>query len=1010
MIESIKSTIINILTYISDTFGVFAYLLLVPLLLWLYTKKLPVSKQLRFSKILVSVFLKGIFYVLITLILLSAFYVSVSQFNIDRSFSLLLIISLGSISLPCGLFIVEAMRRNQSIPVKWPLLWMMIFILELEATYCLEKQFSNNQYLLYIEVLCISGTLFINTTWLRHFKNIFRIKPKEYSLDECMDLLYDPFYQIISNYLIEESDRCIVIDGRWGMGKTHFIKVWLYMNSLENDLESIWKNINIRIEEEKQNADNENYFSFLNKYDWDYIRGLDKLYLTLNGVHNLSQLKQTLFKKLKWKNEQEWLLQASPLINHFMKLDLQTYVDKTTGETVIDFDDVSLMLRNYVLIFDDLERYRGDYPELFGFITVLCEEYSVKFIVLTNSQQLKGYPGFTADSSDNGQENKPDAANTDYVLNSKEEEQDLQEPSNDMIEDQTFDAIKEPLLDDSDNPNRIPSSLKDDEEYILKEMHFGRAGYMNDLTNTEGIEIETPYFYYKQFLEKSRVELIHIHPLDENTIKSLLYKDLQIYLKSYSKSNTLGPNIAELNNPEGYLFKALVYIATHQCHLLGIYNLRVVKDVFFRLFSIMDNDYQEQYRQSSYINNPYILLFTWNCLLIAKVQLITGKYSPVNFVSGNADDEFYQENPEDDDETLLSQTVLSTPDTELCIKKVRSALNGSFISIHNIMFFANDNFIHDLNNYCSKTNNRNLRPVDCKFLISSLQEFDQKLIDNLLAAGGFDEYHAYPALVKRISFITSLLYLNQKMSVAKHNTQTYCNLIKIIDTFIHKYYSTTQSIISKKNKLYIFDHYTQLENRLLLSILKYFKVPEYNSIKKPSLDNFIISMIDSFDADYDSIAMLGFAFEYINNHPKSCNDSSSISIKETFNISTLVKYQNKLPSLLLKCDTHEKNISDLLFQDNVYDYVRIFWLGWLSLCLNSLLESKTRTQSDIEALAATVNKLRQALRLFRASYAGTLGDQALRSLSEGLENLSERIDELKAHPRDVEHLEPNSLN
>lgn len=181
----------------------------------------------------------------------------------------------------------------------------------------------------------------------------------------------DNLIETINNYIHEENQYALQIDGEWGTGKTYFIK-----NTIIKDL-----------------CEDPDYHS---------------LYFSVYGYNNLPELKQDLFNKIlsEISKNQKILRSINSISKRFSKL------SKSLGYT--KFSSISLIsdwiveassnagmkkvtTEPLIIFIDDLERISKniDLKDLLGFIlNELLEKLRCKVIILSNSSEIKNFDDF----------------------------------------------------------------------------------------------------------------------------------------------------------------------------------------------------------------------------------------------------------------------------------------------------------------------------------------------------------------------------------------------------------------------------------------------------------------------------------------------------------------------------------------------------------------------------------------------------------------------------------------
>ena len=167
----------------------------------------------------------------------------------------------------------------------------------------------------------------------------------------------------VNRYLVDKSYQyAILIEGEWGCGKTYFVK-----NRLTQEINNLEKN-----------------------------RGKRKIkYISLYGCKSIDEIKEA----MAWTFAEE----ASKFSENKGKIS-QEKVESilSTSKSIISrirekiLPDVSItniianwiMLKNYIFIFDDLERCDCPINEVFGFINGLVEHEETKVILVANEKEI----------------------------------------------------------------------------------------------------------------------------------------------------------------------------------------------------------------------------------------------------------------------------------------------------------------------------------------------------------------------------------------------------------------------------------------------------------------------------------------------------------------------------------------------------------------------------------------------------------------------------------------------
>lgn len=160
----------------------------------------------------------------------------------------------------------------------------------------------------------------------------------------------DEIIELVEKYIEEEIyNYAILIDGEWGSGKTYFIK-----NVLINKIE----------EKERKKV----------------------IYISLYGIKNISDISNELYISLVDKNVGQPLRKVITTgakfgadVMKFLGLELSSYGDEVKG---------LINLKDYILIFDDLERCNCNINEVLGFINNFVEHEGIKVILIANENEI----------------------------------------------------------------------------------------------------------------------------------------------------------------------------------------------------------------------------------------------------------------------------------------------------------------------------------------------------------------------------------------------------------------------------------------------------------------------------------------------------------------------------------------------------------------------------------------------------------------------------------------------
>lgn len=159
----------------------------------------------------------------------------------------------------------------------------------------------------------------------------------------------------------KNTDYAIMIDGKWGSGKTYF-----WTKELKPTIEST-------------------YYDQYNMYS--------TIYVSLYGLTSVEEINKKVFFELTQKMDKN--------INRYMQnrriknmseftkrgLDIANYYGLLSSSEKFDLDTV-FTVSNRVICFDDFERASIDYNKLLGYINDFVEHDKLKVIILTNEDEL----------------------------------------------------------------------------------------------------------------------------------------------------------------------------------------------------------------------------------------------------------------------------------------------------------------------------------------------------------------------------------------------------------------------------------------------------------------------------------------------------------------------------------------------------------------------------------------------------------------------------------------------
>lgn len=166
--------------------------------------------------------------------------------------------------------------------------------------------------------------------------------------------------RIINNYLIHsKTDYSIFINGKWGSGKTHFVK-------------------NILFEEIKQmKCDSES----------EKNRKYEPVYISLFGISDENEFYERLFIELNPKLKSK----GAFWINKFLKKISSIFsFEWLNSKDAKDYIGVYSVPIHKVLFFDDLERAEHSFlPKLLGLINMMVEHQNIKTIIIGDEEVIQ---------------------------------------------------------------------------------------------------------------------------------------------------------------------------------------------------------------------------------------------------------------------------------------------------------------------------------------------------------------------------------------------------------------------------------------------------------------------------------------------------------------------------------------------------------------------------------------------------------------------------------------------
>lgn len=311
--------------------------------------------------------------------------------------------------------------------------------------------------------------------------------------------------KLIENAIIEyindkRNEQAILIDGKWGSGKTFFVK------------NKIIPAINNSRNEENSN----------NKKS--YV-----IYISLYGIKNSKEITNKIYaeiisEKIKLKDKQskvfdiasKFISVPSKIANNFLK-------SKGINIEYINEMLELLNMEGYVVIFDDLERCEMGVNEVLGYINDLVEHKKVKTIIVANEEQIGKL------SLNKNLEQK-----YQVVLSQKLDLEDLKKHNNSSI---NF----------KDNNSPINSNDNKDSKITIEELkEYTQEVFKNDLI-------------YNEIKEK----LIGFTIKYEPNIEEILDNIIEIYVEYDNTKNIINRNkkdiINFIENSNNYNIRTIIF-------------------------------------------------------------------------------------------------------------------------------------------------------------------------------------------------------------------------------------------------------------------------------------------------------------------------------------------------------------------------------------------------------------------------------------------------------------------
>lgn len=157
--------------------------------------------------------------------------------------------------------------------------------------------------------------------------------------------------QNIENYLDsyivkKDTQYATLLTGKWGCGKTHFIKE--YMKKYQDRL----------------------------------------IYVSLFGLKNIDDVNDAIFGAMYPKLTSDTTKIATGLLKSVAKIGLQFDLDELNLKNKL-MDFLTKNKDKHIFVFDDLERSFISYDEILGFISDLTENNSIKVILVANTNEIQ---------------------------------------------------------------------------------------------------------------------------------------------------------------------------------------------------------------------------------------------------------------------------------------------------------------------------------------------------------------------------------------------------------------------------------------------------------------------------------------------------------------------------------------------------------------------------------------------------------------------------------------------
>ncbi|UXX78386.1 KAP family NTPase [Reichenbachiella carrageenanivorans] len=169
--------------------------------------------------------------------------------------------------------------------------------------------------------------------------------------------------EVFSEYLDNKKTQyALLINGKWGCGKTYF-----------------WKNQLSRVATTKK---------------------LNPIYISLNGISSISDLESLLFIRLIpviGKEEKNWFSNSVKVIGNVLNQTSKIFLKTDLNDLLKGVSLDSLDFSNYIICFDDLERCQIPVKETLGYINNFVEHKKLKSIFLADEPNIdKSQQGYAS--------------------------------------------------------------------------------------------------------------------------------------------------------------------------------------------------------------------------------------------------------------------------------------------------------------------------------------------------------------------------------------------------------------------------------------------------------------------------------------------------------------------------------------------------------------------------------------------------------------------------------------